>query len=288
MKALNEFKYFSPMTTAEAIALLDEYQEEAKIIAGGTDLLPLMKDRIVTPNYIVDLKNIPDLEYLDWDAKNGLRIGALTRIVTILDSKLIEDKYLSLHEAAGSLGAIQVRNMATIGGNICRSSPSADMVPPMLVFDAEAKLVGSAGERTMRLEEFFTGVGRNVLNNEILTEIKLLQPRRCSSAFKKMARTSEDLAKVNCAVRVTLARGKFEDISIALGAVAPTPVRAKRVEQALLGQIANMETIKDAVTKVCEDISPINDCRSTAEYRSHVSKVLLVRTLMEAIKRIEA
>jgi CO/xanthine dehydrogenase FAD-binding subunit len=286
MKIMKEFNYLSPKTVKEAASLLAKFKKEAKVIAGGTDLLVMMKDRIITPKYVVDIKPISALDVLRWDQKEGLRIGALARIFTILNSEVIKEKYFCLHQAAESVGTVQVRNMATIGGNICRSSPSADMVPPLLVFDAEATLVGPESERTVFLEDFFTGPGENVLDDEILTEIRIL-PQRGSygTAFKKLGRTSEDLAKVNCAVKIVIADGKCEDVRIALGAVAPTPIRAKRVEEALRGQKASFKVVADAIGNLAGDIVPITDVRSNAEYRTYICRIVVKRLIEEAIKR---
>lgn len=287
MKTLKEFNYLTPQTVAEAASLLGKHKEQAKLIAGGTDLLVMMKDRTITPKYIIDIKPISALDYIKWDEREGLSIGALTKISTIINSDVIKEKCFSLHEAAVAFGTTQVRNMATIGGNICRSSPSADMVPPLMVFDAKVKLVGPEGEREVPLEKFFTGPGENVLRNEILTEIKVPpQKKPCGTAFKKLGRSSEDLAKANCAVKIVVTGGKCEDVSIALGAVAPTPIRAKKVEQALKGKEANKENIEKAAELVKEDIAPITDVRSNVEYRTYISQILIKRLINEAIKRL--
>jgi len=267
--------------------LLAKYKEEAKVIAGGTDVVPLMKDRVITPKYVIDIKPISSLDYIKWDEKEGLSIGALTKICEILNSKVIKEKYFSLHQAAESFGTTQVRNMATVGGNICRSSPSADMVPPLLAFGAQVKLVKPGGERTVLLEDFFTGPGENVLKNEILTEIQVPPPPRpCGTAFKKLARTAEDLAKVNCTVRIVVIDGKCKDIIIALGAVALTPVRARKVEQALIGKETSPGVIEEAAGKVAEDIAPITDVRSNAKYRTYISQILIKRLINEAMARL--
>jgi len=287
MKTLKQFNYLRPQAIAEAAALLAKYKEPAKLIAGGTDLLVMMKDRAITAEYIIDLKSIPDLDQVTWDEKGGLSIGALTKISTLVNSDVIKGKFTSLHEAAKSLGTHQVRNMATIGGNICRSSPSADMIPPLLVCDARVKLVGQEGERTLLLNDFITGPGENVLNNEILTEIRVAPEKRpYGTAFGKLGRLSEDLAKVNCAVKIVITDGKCQDIRIALGAVAPMPIRAKRVEQALIGKEISPSLIEEAVKKVAEDIAPITDVRSNAEYRTYISQVLIKRLVSEAIERL--
>jgi len=267
--------------------MLAQYKEEANLIAGGTDLLVMMKERVKTPKYVIDIKPISALDCLKWDANEGLTIGALTKVSVILNSDVIRKKYFSLHEAAESFGTTQVRNMATIGGNICRSSPSSDLVPPLLAFDAKVKLVGAGGERTVPLESFFRGPGQNVLNNEILTEIRVPSLKGSyGTAFRKLGRSSEDLAKINCAVRITVANGKGKDVRVVLGAVAPTPIRAKSVEQALEGKELNAKAIEEAAGKVAKDISPITDVRSNVEYRTYVSQILVKRLINEAIERV--
>jgi probable selenate reductase FAD-binding subunit len=288
VKTIREFDYLTPRGVSEAVSLMGKYGEKARFIAGGTDLVPLMKDRVITPRYVIDIKRLSSLDFIRWDDKEGLSIGTLTTIADILKSDVIKQRYYSLHQAAESFGTTQIRNMATIGGNICRSSPSADMVPPLLSFAAEVKLVGLKRERTIPLEDFFTGPGQNVLNNELLTEVKVsIQKRPCGTAFKKVARTSEDLAKVNCAVMVIVSDGKCEDIRIALGGVAPTPVRAKKVEQALRGSRINAGVVEKAIKEVTGDIAPITDCRSNVGYRIHVSQILIKRLVNEALKRLE-
>jgi len=285
-KTMKEFQYFSPKTVSEAVSILSQLDGEAKVLAGGTDLLPMMKQRVVTPENIVNIKNIRGLAYIREDTE-GLKIGALTTIADIKESDLIKQKCLSLHEAAARFGTPLVRNMATIGGNICRSAPSADMVPPLLVFDAEVKLVGAKGERKVLLEDFFTGSGKNVLKQELLTEIIIpKESGRYGTAFEKVRRSSADLAKLNCAVKIVVSDGKCDDIRIALGVVADKAIRAKKAEQAVRGKSISDEVIEGAAQKVTEDISPRTSARSTAWYRTEVSKVLVRRLIKLAIERI--
>jgi len=286
VKTLKEFDYLIPQTIAEAASLLGKYQAEAKLIAGGTDLVPLMLDRVVTPKCVIDIKKVSSLNFIKWDEQEGVCIGALTPIAAILESDMVRERCFSLHQAAESFATTQVRNMATIGGSICRYSSSSDMVVPLLTCDAEVSLVGPGGERTLPLEGFFIGPGQNVLDNEILTEIKIPPEKRThGTAFKKIARTAEDLAKVNCAIKAVISDGKYEDIRIVLGAVAPTPIRAKNVEQALRGKKIDAKTMEDALQRIKEDISPIADCRSNAGYRVHASRVLIKRLISESITR---
>ena len=284
-KRLKEFQYCSPTTVAEAVSILKDYDGRAKVLAGGTDLLSLMKLRAVTPECIVSLKRIAGLDYVREEGKE-LRIGAMTTIATILASEPTKRNFLSLHEAAAVFATPQIRNMATIGGNICRSSPSSDTIPPLMSFGTELKLVGTQGERKVLLEEFFTGAGENVLDREVLVEITVPLPdRQYGAAFTKLTRTTTDLAKINCAVLVAVSGSRCIDIKVVLGAVADRPLRVKEVELCIRDQETTDEVIEAAAQRVTECIAPITDVRSTAEYRAQVSQVLVKRTIKQAINR---
>lgn len=287
MKTIKKFQYFSPATVEEAASLLAQHSEQAKILAGGTDLLVMMKDKAIAPKYLINLKNIPGLEGIRLDGGNVLKIGALTSITSIKESDIVRKKFTSLWEAAESFGTTQVRNMATLGGNICRSSPSADMIPPLLAHDASVILVGQDGERDESLERFFTGPGKNILKNEILTEIRVkLQDGPCGDAFTKLGRSSEDLAKINCAVKIVMRGRVCEDIGIAFGAVAPTPIRARKTEAIIKGKEVDDDLIEKTAQNITEDISPITDLRSNIAYRKEVSKVLVKRLIQKSISRV--
>jgi carbon-monoxide dehydrogenase medium subunit len=284
-KTIKEFQYFAPKTLDEAVSILKKLDGKVKILAGGTDLLPQMKLRMVTPKYVISIGSLEELDYIR-EEENSLKIGALTTISTIGESAFVKRKCFSVYEATKTFGTPQVRNMATVGGNICRSSPSADMVPPLMTFDAMVKLVGPKGERKVVLEDFFTGSGENLLQGDILTEIVLAMPEnRCGTAYQKITRNSADLAKVNCAVRITVSGGKCDDIRIVLGAVANTPIRARQAELAIRGKEISDEVIEIAAQKAVGEIAPITDVRSTAEYRTRVSRVLVRRLTKLAIER---
>ena len=284
-KRLKEFKYFPPTTVAEAVSVLKDYNGRAKVLAGGTDLLSLMKLRAVTPECIVSLKRIAGLDYVREEGKE-LKIGAMTTIATILASEPIKRKFLSLHEAAAVFATPQIRNMATIGGNICRSSPSSDTIPPLMSFGTELKLAGAQGERKVLLEDFFSGAGENVLDREVLVEITVPLPDgQYGAAFTKLTRTTTDLAKINCAVLVAVSGSRCIDIKVVLGAVADRPLRVREVELCIVDQETTDEVIEAAAQRVTECIAPITDVRSTAEYRAQVSQVLAKRTIKQAINR---
>jgi CO/xanthine dehydrogenase FAD-binding subunit len=286
MLTIDEFRYLKAHTLEQAISLIEKNSDKLNIIAGGTDLIVLMKDRVVTPKYVLDIKPISSCRHIKWDDENGLRIGALINVNEILHSDTIKEKYFALYQAAYSLGTTQIRNMATIGGNICRSSPGADLIPSLIIFNAKLRLVGPRGERIVPIEDFFTGPGKNVLEREILSEVQLPVFRKSQrSFFIKLARGGEDIAKVNCAVRTLVENGRFKDVRIAVGSVAPTPVVARKVEQALVGAETNDNVISEAIEKVSEDVHPITDVRSSREYRLYVSKILIERLISLTSKK---
>ncbi len=285
-KRLKPFNYFSPATIAEATSILEDHGPKAVVLAGGTDLLSMMKLRAVLPEAVVSLTKIDGLNFIREEDGN-LKIGALTPIAEILASDLVRRKYPCLHEATRNFATPQIRNMATIGGNVCRSSPSGDTLPPLMALEADLLLAGPKGQREVPVEAFFTGPGLNVLDREILTEITLPRPgEQFKTAFLKLTRNSSDLAKVNCAVTLAVKNGECSDVKIVLGAVAGRPVRARQAEQALKGQPLNDETVALAAEKVVEDIDPISDARSTAAYRTQVSKVLAARAIRRAAAQV--
>jgi carbon-monoxide dehydrogenase medium subunit len=278
------FDHVSPSSVEEAVSVLSKHGG-ASLLAGGTDLLALMKLRVEEPDCLVNLKGISGLDAIR-EEDGVVRIGALTRISTILSSSLVEQRCRALHESTLDFGTPPIRNMATIGGNICRSSPGADAVPPLMAYEAELSLVGRDGERTLPLVDFFTGPGQNVLDREVLTEIRLpLHAGETGSAFAKLNRGSSDLAKVNGAVVIRISDGRCDEVRIALGAVADRPIRARAAEQMLRGMQLDERRIDAAVEKVAEDIAPISDVRSTARYRSRVAGVLVGRLLRLAAER---
>ena len=284
-RQIQPFAHVAPRTVEEVIPLLQEDPGGTRLLAGGTDLIGAMRLGAERPARVVSLKRIPLLKDIS-DGGSELRIGALTTIQTLLESRRIGECCAALRDSAVDFATPQIRRMATVGGNICWSSPSADTAPPLMVFDAELRLVGARGTRSLALEDFFTGAGSNRLDREVLTEIRVSLPEgRVGSAFQKLARASSDIAKVSCAVRISVSGGRCEDVRIALGAVADRPIRARGAEQILRGQNLTEETLDAAARNVREEISPITDVRATASWRSHVSVVLARRMLDLAIQR---
>jgi len=266
--------------------MLARYQEQARVIAGGTDLLIALKEHAERPAYVISLASIPGWRYIEYDEAQGLRIGAATTVRSVETSPIVRAKYPVLAVAAGLLASIQIRNLATVAGNICRASPSADMPPALLVLRATVKLVGSAGDRLVPLEEFFTGPGRTVLQpDELLAEIQVPPPHPQTGAvyIKHSPRRAMDLAVVGVAALVALEGGRCVEARIALGAVAPTPRRAPAAEEILRGREPTAVRIEDAARAAAELASPISDLRGTAKYRRQMVHVLTRRALDGAL-----
>jgi len=283
---VKNFEYFEPKTIDEASALLTEYGDKAKLLAGGTDLLPLLKEGKLSPQYIISLENIPGLSGIKYD--DGLSIGALTKISEIETSPIIREKYIALAEGAEVIGSVQIRNLGTIGGNICHASPSADTAPALLVYGAIVKIAGKNGGREVPIEDFYLGPGETVLEEgEIVTEFFLPEQRACSGAnyIKLAIRKLMDLAFVGVATSVTLANGVIDDVKIGLGAVAPTPIRATKAEKILRKKAVDKNLLEKAGVVASEGAKPISDLRASAEYRSKMVKVLTMRAVQKAIER---
>lgn len=270
--------------------MLAEYGKEARILAGGTDLLPLMRDRALTPKYIIEITRVPGLDYIDVsNGQSGIKIGALVTLGSVELSEIIKNRFPLIPEAAHLMATRQVRNMATIAGNICRASPSADMVPPLLVLQAEIKIANNRGTRVVPCGEFFTGPGTTILNgSEMVTEIRIPElPLGCGTSFLRATRTQSDLAQVNAASVVMIKDGICEEVRIALGGVAPTAIRLRKAEEALKGKRIEGEALENAAELAAGEIRPISDVRATAEYRMELSKVLVKHVLETSVGRAE-
>jgi len=280
------FEYYSIESLEEAVKLLRKYGSEASILAGGTDLLVNMKKRITEPKHLINIKKITELNGIV-ETPKGVRIGAATKLRSIEKSEMIRKSFPVLYEAVKLIGSIQVRNMATIGGNICNASPAADSAPALLVLDAKAEIMGQSGLRSISLSEFFIGPGKTALRQgELLTGLSIPGlPESSGSSFLKIGRTSMDIATINVATFLRLRGEVVEDCRIALGAVAPTPIRILRAEANLKGKMINQDAIWEAANIVSEDIKPITDIRATAEYRKNVSKILTRDALTVAWER---
>jgi carbon-monoxide dehydrogenase medium subunit len=284
---LSNFEYMLPKTLGEACNLLAELGQKAKIMAGATDLIPPMKDKAICPEYLIDIKKIPDLNYLDFDPAEGLKIGALTTLRTIETSPLVKEKNPSVAHAARVVASPQVRNKGTMAGNICNASPSCDTGPILLAQGAKILVQGPNKDRYIPIEDFFVGVKKTSLESgEIVTGIVIppLEANATAVYIKHAVRKAMDLAIVGVAVWLKIENGICRDVKISLGAVAATPIRAKKAEEIIAGQKLTEELIEQASVAAMNGCSPISDIRASAEYRKDMIRVFTRRAIKQAME----
>ncbi|HEX9452817.1 MAG TPA: FAD binding domain-containing protein [Candidatus Binatia bacterium] len=284
-RGLSNMEYFEPKSIGDALSLLSKHGAEAKIIAGGTDVMVDIKFK-EEPGSLVNIKKIPGLTGIKENGAN-LRIGALTTIREIETSDIVREKLPVLWESAHQFASLQVRNTATIGGNICRASPSGETLTPLLVLEANAILAFSDGERSEPFSTFFQGPGKSSAGAKgLLTEIEVPIPPAGSKGvyLKHAVRGAMDIAMVGVAVMLSADAGNVKDVRIGLGAVAPTPVRAPKTEALLRGKPLTAALIKEAGTLAASEASPISDQRSSAENRRWIVEALTRRGLAQTWK----
>lgn len=277
---MRRFEYFEPGTLDEARRLLSA---GGQVLAGGTDLLVEIKEQLRRVDRVVNIKKIPGMDALSYDTRGGLRIGALVTAREIELSPFVSEKYPNLIQAVRELGSIQVRNRATIVGNVCRASPSADTLPPLMADGAVVKIYGPGGGRAVPLEEFFKGPGKTVLDpDELVTEIVVPAPppRTGKVYIKHGRRKAMELATVGVAVSLTL----NAEVRIVLGAVAPTPIRARSAEALFQGKTPNDDLIEKAAQAAAHEARPISNVRASAAYRRDMVHVLTSRALRQALR----
>lgn len=293
-RPLKTFDYFAPNSLPEALSLLQERGEEGRPLAGGTDLVVQVKEggKIPTPSYLVSLRRLPELRGIDFSEKDGLRIGATVTMTEAAESAPIRERYRALADGAEVVGSIQTMNMATIGGNVCNAAPSADTAPALLTYEAVAVIAGPKGERAIPIEEFWLGPNQTALQQgELLRELRLPAPPAHTGGVyvRQTPRKQMDIAVVGVAVLLTLGQGdRIQRARIALGAVAPTPIRARKAEAALEGNPASEALFAQAAETAASEATPIGDVRGSAEFRRHLVKVTADRCLREAAKRARA
>ena len=275
-------EYLKPKAVKEAITLLKENGKRGRVVAGGTDLMVEQDPGI---EVLIDITNL-GLEYLK-NGSEGVKIGAATTFAEIAVCPFLSiAPYNVLAEAARQIGTPQIRNLATIGGNLCSAVPSADSAPALLVLDSMLYATGPNGKRGMNITEFFRDVRKTALEgDELLTEIELPAfSDNAAAVFVKKGRVAAgDLAVVNVAVRLAMEGDRCKDVRIALGAVAPTPLRAKKAEMMLHGQELKDKLVRETAVQASKEISPISDVRSSADYRRALSCVLVERALKALI-----
>ena len=277
---LPDFEYVSCRSLADACSCLSGSNGEAKVYAGGTDMLVSMKHRNMLPRTLVNIKCIPGLDYIQLDQDGGLRIGALTTMRSIANSSLVRKEFSALGKAADVLGTPQIRALATLGGNLGNASPAAECAPSLLVFEANAKITSSRGDRVVPIRSFFTGPGKSVLGpDEILTEVQVPGPPAHSrSIHLKYSSRKVDVAVAGVSMLIRLDGRRCEDVRIALNSVGPFPFRAKQAESVLRGEMLGLENhdlIERTARAASEESSPIDDLRGSSAHRRKLVEILV-------------
>ena len=288
---MRRFELVTPASVDECLRALKGRGPEVKVLAGGTDLIAQLKVGMLNVATVVDLSAVSDLRMLDGDAQSGFRIGAAVTARTLERDPRLRAALPSLSESGALVGSIQIRNLATLGGNVCNAAPSADMAPPLVALDADAVIAGSSGRRKVPMASFFTGVRQTVLApDELLVEFAVppTGPRSGGAYLRHTPRRELDIAVVGVASQIWLTDGVCRKARIALAAVAPTPVRATTAEHALEGQPVTPQAIARAADLAVEAARPISDQRGSAEFRRHLVRVLTRRTLTIALERATA
>lgn len=291
IKRLPRFEYHAPTLLSEALELLAKYNGKAKVFAGGTDLLVSMKKREILPEHLINLKGVADLKGIQFDEREGIKIGASVTLGEIEHSKIVKDKFCILWDAVNVMGSAQIRTLGTIGGNLCSAVPSADTAPPLIALGASVRLKGINGERSVLVENFFKGPGESILQtDEILTHVLIPKPpeRSWGTYLKLMRRNAVDLALVGVAayLRLDSDRKVCREARIALGAVAPIPIRARKAEEILIDKKIDETLAGEAGKLASQEARPISDIRASKTYRSAMVEVLTKKAVMDTYKRI--
>ena len=287
MHAIN---YENPKTIADAVKLLAAHGEKARPLSGGTDLIIQMRAGVRRPDYVVDVKQIPELHRISFSLQHGLRLGAAVPCIELHENADMRRYYPGLTEAAHLIGSLQIQSRASVGGNLCNGSPAGDANPALIALGAKARLVGPKGERTVPVEGFITAPGRTVLQpGELLVELLIDAPARHSSDayLRFIPRNEMDIAVVGVGGSITLdlADDRVSDARIALGAVGPTPIFAAEASRSLVGKKLDAAALDNAARLATAAATPIDDMRGTAEFRRHVVGVLTRRVLTIAAER---
>lgn len=288
---INRFAYLEPASLAEAVALLAQYGKRAKLLAGGTDLLVHMKMERVAPEAVISIGKIPGLDRIA--LRDGhLHIGARATIRAMESDPRIRTHYLAITDACASFSTTQVQTMGTVGGNLGNGSPASDSAPALITLGAEVEIAGPEGRRCVPLDQFFVGPGKTVLQDgELLTDVILPRPQAgTGSAFFKVSRVAADIAKASAAVmlvRDAPSPDRIAGCRMAFGSVAPTPMRARKTEQMMIGQVFSQGLVDQVAQAASEEITPIDDVRSTAWYRREVVRAMTCDALHLAWQRAD-
>ena len=285
-----DFRYEAAESVEQVVRLLQESNGEAMVLAGGTDMIPQLREHARRASLVVDIKKIPELMGIQFDPTNGMRLGAAAPCYKIYSDQKIAAAYGALADSTRILGGWQIQSRASVGGNLCNASPAADSIPALIVCHAICHIARPSGQRTLPVDQFCIGVGKSALEQgELLVALELPPPAaREASAYQRFIPRNEmdiAVAGAGCSVVLDESGRTISSARIALSAVAPTPVAALEAQSWLAGKPATAETFATAGEMAKQVASPISDRRGTAEYRRHLVGVLVKRTLAVAVER---
>jgi len=289
---LKDFEYAAAATVEEAVSLLAARGDSARVLAGGTDILVQLREGLRSVDLLVDIKKIPDLTVLEYSPETGLKLGAATPCYRIYGDERLRTAYAALCDATRIIGGWQVQSRASVGGNLCNSSPAADSIPALIVHSATCQIAGPGGVRELPVEQFCTGPGRNALERgEFLVSLAFPAPLPRSGAhyLRHIPRNEMDIAVAGAGAWLALDEsGRIAAARVALSAVAPTPKFAAEASDHLVGKAPTNEVFREAAELAKKVASPITDMRGPAEYRIHLAGVLVHRALTKAAERAQS
>ena len=280
--------YTAPTSIKETVGLLAQHANQARLLAGGTDLLVQLRTGRLQLDLLVDVKGVPELNEVAYDPQTGLTVGAAVPCYKIYTDQAVTDAYPGLIDAVSLIGGIQIQGRASLGGNLCNAAPSGDTIPILIALGGTARIDGTNGKREVAVEEFCTAPGWNILQQgELLTSIHLPPPVPSSGAhyMRFIPRNEMDIAVVGAGVSVVVEDGVFRSARVSLASVAPTPLFVKEAGDALVGRPVDEDSIRLAASIARDAAKPITDMRGTVEYRKHLCEVLTRRALNVAIQR---
>jgi CO/xanthine dehydrogenase FAD-binding subunit len=285
---LCRFDYYAPETIEEACSLAAKTGKGAMFMAGGTDLLIKIKRKLLSPKAVIDIKKIKGLDKITFDKKKGLTIGPSATLTAIENHPVIKEVYPAIADAAHATANVQIRNMASVAGNLCNAAPSAENAPLLMAMGATVTLVSEAGTRVVPLDEFFTGPGKTIMKlGELVTSINVpVPPKGSGTSYQHIsARGKVDISAVNVGAMLIMKGDTCEDARIFLGAVAPTPIMAKNAQKVITGKKITEEVLQTAGVEASKECKPITDMRATKEYRKLMVAVLTGRAIDESRRR---
>ena len=279
----SDFDYVAPTTVDDAVAALSQAGEDAKVIAGGQSLMPVLRLRLAAPTVLIDLNRIDSLRGVRDDG-DSLVVGAMTTYYGLLGTPLVSKHALLLADATRTVADPQIRHRGTLGGNLSHADPAGDLAAPVLALEAKMTVAGPSGRRTIPAEEFFLDLFTTALQpDEILTEIRIPKHTDWAAHYEKLHRVAQAWSIVAVAATIDVDDGVIRQARIALTNMASVPVRAHAVEEALIGQAASEDLIRTAADHAADGVDPMNDGNADAEYRTHLAKVLTRRAVATAV-----